>query len=70
VGVRGEGGGGAGEAGGEVLPQDCTGHVEEHLGKAIGRKLGDVAKDDGEDQRGEQGLDDEPQGTEDGLFVA
>lgn len=70
VGVGCEGGAGAGEAGGEVTPKDVAGHVEEHLGQAVGGELGDVAEDDGEHQRGEQRLNQEPQRAKDGLLVA
>ena len=67
--VGSKGGGGAGEATGEVMPHNITGHVKEHLRQSIGGELGDVAENDGEDEGGREGLDDEPQRTQDGLLV-
>ena len=51
------------------MPQHGVGHVEEHLRQPIGGQTGDVAEDDGEDDRGQERLDQEPEGTEDGLFI-
>jgi len=68
-GVGDEGVGGAGQAVGEVAPQDVAGHVEQELGQAVGGELGDIAEDDGEDDGGEQRLDQEPQRPEDGLLI-
>ncbi len=69
MGVGSESSGGVGEAAGEIAPEHSAGHVEEHLRKTVGGKLGDVAKDDGEYQRGKQRLDDEPQRTKDRLLI-
>ena len=68
AGVLDEGVGGAVQAVGEIVPADDTGKVEEDGGQAVSAELGDVAEDDGEDEGGEQGLDDEPQGAENGLL--
>jgi len=70
VGIGSEGRGCVGEATGKVTPHDSTGHIKEHLGQSVRGELGDVAENDGKNQRGEQWLDDEPQRTEDGLFEA
>lgn len=61
--------GGAVEAARKVVPHDGAGHVKEHLGQAVGGQPGNLTKDDGVDQGGEEGLDDEPERTEDGLLV-
>ena len=62
--------GGAVEAARKVVPHDRTGHVEEHLGEAVGGQPGNLTEDHGVYQGGEKRLDDEPQRTEDGLLVA
>lgn len=54
---------------GEVEPADVTGHVEDGLGDAIGAHLGYTAKDDHVHDDGDDGLDDVPKRTEDGLLV-
>ena len=62
--------GGPGEAVGEVVPQHRAGKVEQHLRQPVGGQLRDLPEDDREHQRGQDGLDDQPQRTEDGLLEA
>lgn len=69
AGVVDEGAGGAGDALGEIIPAGDAGHVEQHGWQAIRGQLGNTAKDEGEQQGGEQRLDDMPQRAEDGLLV-
>ena len=69
AGIGHEGGGGLVETVGEVEPADVTGHVEDGLGDAIGAHLGYTAKDHHVHDDGDDGLDDVPQRTEDGLLV-
>mgnify|MGYP000849560993 CR=1 FL=1 len=52
------------------MPHNGPGHVKEHLRKTICGQFGDLTKDDGVDQGGEERLDDEPERTQNGLLVA
>ena len=61
--------GGAVQAVRKISPDDVAGEVEKHLREAVGGKLSDVAEDDGEHDRRQQWLDDEPERAEDGLLV-
>ena len=69
VGVGAEGVAGLVEAVGEVLPEADAGEIEEGLGKTVGGDAGDAAEDDHVHDRGKNGLDEEPEGTEDGLLI-
>ncbi|GEM_PF-3267659 len=69
LGVVDEGVGGLGETVREVSPDDGAGHVEEELRQSVRGELGDIAEDDGEGDSGEEGLDEIPEWSEDGLFV-
>lgn len=60
---------GAVETARKVMPHDRAGHVKEHLRQAVGWQPGNLTEDNGVDQGGEEGLDDEPERTEDGLLV-
>lgn len=57
------------QAFGKVAPNHGSAHIEEEGRQLIGGKLGDVAKDDGKGDGGEQGLNKVPDGAKDGLFV-
>ena len=61
--------GGLGQAGRKIGPDDRAGHVEQEWRQAVGGQFGDVAKDDREDDGGQQRLDEIPQRPQDGLFV-
>lgn len=67
--VGGEGSGGLGQAGGEVVPGRGAGEVEQHGRQSIRGDLGHAAEDDGEHQGGEEWLNEEPERPEDGLLV-
>jgi len=67
--VLDEGLGGAGEAVGEIAPEHRAGHVKEHGRETVRGKAGDAAEHDGKDKRVQDGLNDEPKRTEDGLLV-
>ncbi len=64
-----EGVGSLGETVREVRPDDGAGHIEEELRQSVRGELGDVAEDDREGDGGEEGLDEVPERSEDGLFV-
>ena len=57
------------EAGAEIVPQHDTGEVEQGLWGAVGGDAGQSAEHEHIHDRGEDGLDDEPEGSEHGLFV-
>jgi len=61
--------GGLVQAVGEVEPADVACHVEQGLGYAVGAHLGNATEDDHIHDDGEDGLDDVPQRTEDGLLI-
>ena len=61
--------GGYREAGAEIVPQHDTGEVEEGLWCTVGRDTGEASEHEHIHDRGEDGLDDEPQGAEHGLFI-
>jgi hypothetical protein len=69
TGVADEGLGGLRQAGGEVCPDDGPGHVEEERRDAVGGQSGDPAEDHGEDNGGQQRLQQVPERAEDGLLV-
>ena len=53
----------------EIVPEHDAGHVEERLRGTVGGDACQTAEDEHVDDGGEQGLDDVPQGAEDGLLV-
>lgn len=56
---------------GEELPGQHAGHDEERIGDGrVGVELGNAAEDDGENHHSEEGADDSPGDTDDGLFIA
>ena len=55
---------------GGVSPGEQAAEIEECGRKFVGRELGDLPKDDGEDHCREQGLEDVPERAEDRLLVA
>ena len=69
MGIADKGGRSVVQAAGKVTPQNRAGHVEKHLRQTVGGEFGNVAEDDSEDDGGHEGLDEEPEGTEDGLFI-
>ena len=69
AGVGDKGIAGAGECLGEEVPDGDAAHVEHHLGGSVGGQLGDVPEDEHVGQGGEYGVDEVPEGAEDGLFV-
>ena len=69
AGVGQKGGGGAVEALGEIGPCGYSCHVEQHGWYVVGREFGDAAKDEGEQDRGKERLEQVPEGAEDGLLV-
>jgi len=69
AGIADEGVAGLGQAVGKVGPDDGAGHVEEELRQTVGGQVGNAAKDHGEGDGGQQGLDEVPERAQDGLFV-
>lgn len=61
--------GGNGEARTEIAPQHDAGEIEQGLGGTIGGDAGKTAENEHIHDGGEDGLDDVPQRTEDGLLV-
>jgi len=61
--IADEGIGGSVQAGGEVTPHDIAGEVKQVLRQPVCGQTGNVAEDDGEDEGGDQRLNDEPQGA-------
>ena len=61
--------GGDGETRTEITPQHDAGEIEQRLRCAIGGNAGKTAEDEHIHDGGEDGLDDKPQRTEDGLLV-
>ncbi len=57
------------EAVGEIGPQNGAAEIENEGGHPIRGKTGDIAKDQGEHDRRQQGLDNRPQGPQNGLLV-
>ena len=57
------------EAVAEIGPKQDARHIEEGLGHAVGGDACKVAENKHEHDGGENGLDEEPQRSEDGLFV-
>src|SRR5216683_3071888 len=55
---------------GEVGPGDESGEIKNGIGEAVGRELGEAAEKEGEDEHVEDGLENDPQDADDGLFVA
>ena len=54
---------------GEVEPADVACHVEQGLGDAVSTHLGDATEHHHVHDDGQNGLDDEPEGTQDSLLV-
>lgn len=69
TGVGGEDVAATREAGAEVTPEDDACHIEEWLRGTIGTDACQTAEDEHVHDGGEDGLDDVPKGTEDGLLV-
>ena len=69
AGIGGEDVAGDGKCGVEVVPEHDTGHVEEGLGGAIGGDACQAAEHEHVHYGGEDGLDEEPQRSKDGLLV-
>lgn len=69
VGIGNKSVGCTGEAVGKVVPENRAGHIKQDLGEAIGGKAGNLAKDHCEHQGVHDGLDDQPQGTQNGLLI-
>src|SRR6266571_3737085 len=55
---------------GEVGPRDERGEVEDGVGQAVGGELGEAAKEKSEDEHVEDGLENDPEDADGGLFVA
>src|SRR5882672_9634607 len=62
--------GGRQEGVGEVGPGDESGEIEDGIGEAVGGELGEAAEEKSEDEHGEDGLEDDPEDADGGLFVA
>src|SRR5262249_40029154 len=62
--------GGGRQREGKVSPRDERGEVEDRIGQAVGRKLGEAAEEQREDQHVEHGLQNDPQDTDGSLFVS
>src|SRR5712692_7256285 len=58
------------EGGGEVGPGDERGEIEDGVGQAVGRELRKAAEEKSEDEHVEDGLKDNPEDADGGLFVA
>lgn len=67
--VGDEGARGLVETVGEIKPANVTGHIKQGLGHAVGTHFGNTAEDNHVHDDGENGLDDIPQRSEDGLLV-
>ena len=67
--IGSESSGGLVQTVGEVEPADIACHIEQGLGDAVGAHLGDATEHHHVHNDGQDGLDDVPQGTEDGLLV-
>ena len=55
---------------GEVGPGDESGEIENGIGEAVGGELGEAAEEKSEDEHGEDGLENDPEDADGGLFVA
>jgi hypothetical protein len=62
--------GGGREGVGKVGPGDERGEIENGIGEAVGRKLGEAAEEKSEDEHVEDGLENDPEDADGGLFVA
>src|SRR5262249_32026661 len=58
------------QGGGEIDPGDERGKVEDGIGKASGRKLGETSEEKSEHDHGEKRLKHDPGDADDGLLVA
>src|SRR2546425_641136 len=58
------------EGGGEVGPGDEGGEIENGIREAVGGELGEAAEEESEDEHGEDGLQNDPEDADGGLFVA
>src|SRR2546422_6853277 len=58
------------EGGGEVGPGDEGGEIENGIREAVGGELGEAAEEEREDERSEDGLENDPEDADGGLFVA
>ena len=57
------------ETGREIIPQCDSGHVKKWLGNAVGADACQTTEDEHVHDGGEQGLDEIPSRTEDGLLI-
>src|SRR5216684_95754 len=62
--------GGGRERGGKISPGDERGEVEDGIRKTVGGELGEAAEEQSEDKHVEDGLQNDPEDTDGGLFVA
>ena len=62
--------GGGLERVGKVGPGDERGEVEDGVGQAVGGELGEAAEEKSEDEHVEDGLENDPEDADGGLFVA
>lgn len=69
VGILHKGIGGLVQALGEIGPDDGARQVEEELGQPVGGQPRDLPKDKGKGEGGQQGLDEIPERTQNGLLV-
>lgn len=61
--------GGLGQAGGEVIPWRRSRQIKQHGGQPVRGHLGHATEDEGEGERCEQRLNEEPDGPQDGLLI-
>src|SRR5437762_4099149 len=62
--------GGGSERRGEIRPGDERGKIENGIGQAVGGELGEASEEESEDEHVENGLQDDPEDANGGLFVA
>lgn len=69
VGILHEGNRGFIQAVGKITPHHRARHVEQELRQPVGGQAGDAAEHHSKDHRGQDGLDQVPQRSKDGLLV-
>ena len=62
--------GGGLEGVGKIGPGNESGEIKNGIGEAVGGELCEAAEEKSEDEHGEDGLNDDPEDTDGGLFVA